>query len=116
MSEAETRQVIERYFDALGTDGFDRIVDTEVTWTVVETGRTVIGVTEVRRHLDALHAAMADTATRPLIVGEASAVLEGDAAAGAERIPFCVVYEVRGASVVAMRLYGRLEGAVLPGG
>jgi limonene-1,2-epoxide hydrolase len=119
MSEAATRQVMQRYFEALGTSGLEEVVDGAVTWTVMETGRVIAGASEVRRHLDSLHAAMTDTRTSDLRIADDAAVLEGDAAAPGrpdERIPFCVVYEVRGDRVCAMRAYGSIESAVLPGG
>jgi hypothetical protein len=64
MSEAATRQVMQRYFEALGTSGLEE---------VAAPGRPD------------------------------------------ERIPFCVIYEVRGDRVCAMRAYGSIESAVLPG-
>ena len=116
MSEATTRQVMEQYFAVLGTPAFDEAVDAAVTWTVMETGEVVAGASDVGRHLDSLHAARTGTSTRDLVVAEGAAVLEGDAAPAGrpdERIPFCVVYEVRGGRVSGMRVFGSLESAVL---
>jgi limonene-1,2-epoxide hydrolase len=98
------------------SEGFADAADPAVTWTVEETGAVVSGAEEVGRHLNALHAAMLDTKRRDLVLADGVAVLEGHASASGrlvERVAFCLVYEVRGGRVAAMRLYGGIEAAVL---
>jgi hypothetical protein len=115
MSVNGVHEAMQRYFETLGTERFVEAVDSEVTWTVTDTGRVVAGADEVKSHVDALHAAMVDTRTQDLLLSEDVAVLEGDCSAPDDpdgRLAFCVIYEVRDGRVSAIRLYGRLEGAV----
>ena len=115
VSVAETQQAMQRYFETLGTDQFPQALDPSVTWTVTDTSEVISGPYEVGQHLDALHAAMAETRTRDLVFSEDMAYLEGDCAAPDEsgrRLAFCVAYETRSGRVCAMRLYGRLEAAL----
>lgn len=118
MGVRDSQETMQRYFETLGTDGFVDDLDPAVTWTVTDTSQVITGPAEVKRHLDALHAAMEDTRTSELVLAEGMAFLEGDCAApgGAERrLAFCVAYETRGGRVTAMRLYGRLEAALEDG-
>lgn len=115
MTALDTQRAMERYFELLGSDGFGEAVAPDVSWTIVDTGEVVRGSHEVAQHLGALHAAMQETRTRDLVVGEDVAVLEGDASAPGEparRTAFCVVYDVREGRVAAMRAYGRIEAAM----
>jgi hypothetical protein len=108
----DVQQAMQRYFDALGSERFLNEVDPGMTWTVTDSGDVIRGSSEVRRHLDTLHAAMVDTRTSDLVLGSEVAVLEGDCTVQdqpGERVAFCVVYEVREQRVSAARLYGRLE-------
>jgi hypothetical protein len=114
MTAEDTRRAMHRYFSVLGSDRFSEAVDEGVTWTVTDTGRVITGVQQVRHHLDALHASMVDTKKRDLVLTDDIAFLEGDCSVQegpAERVAFCIAYEVRYGRVSAMRLYGRLETA-----
>src|SRR3954447_25742099 len=115
MTIDDTKEAMRRYFEALGTESFSDVVDPNVTWTVTDTGHVVSGAPHVRRHLDALHAAMLNTRSRDLVTNDGVAILEGECEVpGDLETPtaFCVVYEVAHGQVVAMRLYGRLEAAL----
>jgi hypothetical protein len=86
-----------------------------VTWTTMETAAVVRGRFAVRDHIHALHRLMADTQTRDVAVRDGTACLEGDCLAvphATVRTAFCLVYDVNGEQITAMRLYGSLESLV----
>jgi hypothetical protein len=111
---AETQRVIDQYFDLMGRDeDFSVCYSPEVTWTMVEAGRTVSGPQAVRAYIRRLHAGMDDSEWGRLAVGSGWAYLEGDTAAGpsapSARLIYCVAYDLADGRIVAMRCYGQLR-------
>jgi hypothetical protein len=110
-----TQQVMDHYFAQMQDgDIADSFAD-DVTWTIIEEGVVVRGRFAVRDHINDLHGLMADTQTRALAVTDGTAYLEGDCLAAPDataRTAFCLVYDVNGDQITAMRLYGCLESRV----
>jgi ketosteroid isomerase-like protein len=120
-----TQQVVDHYFAQMQDgDIADSFAD-DVTWTIIEEGVVVRGRFAVRDHINDLHGLMADTQTRALAVTDGTAYLEGDCLAAPDataRTAFCLVYDVNGDQITAMRVYGSVESrvgaapATVPGG
>ena len=116
MPAEQTRDVMDNYFKALGTGDFSRFFTQDVTWTTMETGAQVRGPRAVQDAVSGLHASMSDFETRPLVVSDDFACIEGSCLPkfGAPgRISYCVTYDLRGDLVTSMRAYGSLA-AMMP--
>jgi ketosteroid isomerase-like protein len=110
-----TQQVMDHYFAQMQDGDIADAFAEEVTWTIIEEGTVVRGRFTVRDHINALHGLMADTQTRAIAVTDGTAYLEGDCLAAPDataRTAFCLVYDVNGDQITAMRLYGSLESRV----
>jgi ketosteroid isomerase-like protein len=121
MSVERTRKVIDEYLtDLLKGGDFARHFAEDVVWTTTETGDRVTGRQAVRDFIQAFHtqAFSARPEVRNVHVGEDFAVLEADfvgthsgSFAGIEptgasvRMPYCVVYDVAGDEITAVRAY-----------
>ena len=103
------------YFAGLMLGEFRQFFADDVTWTTVETGAVVRGPGDVERALLGLHGNMSDMETRRVTLGAGSAYLEGDCRrpAGADRIAYCVAYDLSEGRITAMRAYGPLS-AMMP--
>jgi hypothetical protein len=117
VSVDQTQQVIDRYFEVMGAGGdFSQFYVDEVTWTMLDAGAEIRGAAAVRDYVIALHAQMSDVHTRRIVVSDNAAYLEGDCVnaqdKGAPRIAYCVVYDVTGDRITAMRCYGTF-GAII---
>ncbi|WP_432563873.1 nuclear transport factor 2-like protein [Kineococcus sp. SYSU DK003] len=105
-----TGRLMTAYFAAM-TAGEDLTpyLDPGVTWTDADTGEVFTGPLAVQDHITALHETR--YAARPvgtsLTSAAGRAVLEGCFVAdtGEQRVPFCLVYDLAGSRIVAMRLY-----------
>ncbi len=110
-----TQRVMDRYFEEMENRDIADVLADDVTWTTTETAAVVQGRLAVRDHITALHRLMADTQTREITVTDGTAYLEGDCLAAPDataRTAFCLVYDVNGERVTAMRVYGSLESVV----
>jgi hypothetical protein len=110
-----TQQVMDHYFAQMQDGDIADAFAEAVTWTIIEEGTVVRGRFAVRDHINALHGLMADTQTRAIAVTDGTAYLEGDclpAPDATARTAFCLVYDVNGDQITAMRLYGSLESRV----
>jgi ketosteroid isomerase-like protein len=110
-----TQRVMDRYFAEMENGDMADAFANDVTWTTIETGVVVRGRLAVRDHINALHRLMADTQTREVAVTDGTAYLEGDCLAAPDvtaRTAFCLVYDVYGEQITAMRAYGSLESVV----
>jgi ketosteroid isomerase-like protein len=110
-----TQCVMDRYFAEMEKGDIADVFADDVTWTTIEAGAVVRGRLAVRDHVNALHRLMADTQTREIAVANGTAYLEGDCLAAPDatvRAAFCLVYDVYGEQITAMRLYGSLESVV----
>jgi hypothetical protein len=119
MTSTETRAVIGPYFDLMARgEDFATCYADHVSWTTFDGGTTIVGPTEVRRYLVALHGNMPDSQTRPIVYADKTAYVEGDCAdprsTGADRIAFCVAYDVENGLITSARCYGAL-GFLGPG-
>ena len=115
MTVESTQRLMDRYFAEMENGDIADAFADDVTWTTIETGAVVRGRSAVRDHVNALHRLMADTQSRELAVTDGTAYLEGDCLAApdaAARTAFCLVYDVNGDQITAMRLYGSLESMV----
>jgi len=116
VSVDQTQQVIDRYFEVMGGGDFSQSYVDEVTWTMLDAGAEIRGAAAVRDYVIALHAQMSDVHTRRIVVSDNAAYLEGDCVnaqdKGAPRIAYCVVYDVTGDRITAMRCYGTF-GAII---
>jgi hypothetical protein len=111
MSVAETKKVMDRYFDLMGRQAdFSECCSVDVTWLIADRGEVIHGAATVRDYIIDLHDATTDMHTSRFVVGDESAYLEGDCAAsdlgGNGRVHYCVAYDIRGDAIVAMRCYG----------
>lgn len=111
MSIERTQAMFDRYFDLMGRAAdFAECYAPDVTWLIADTGEVIHGQAQVRDFIVALHARMVDAQTRSFLVGENYAFLEGDCASAdpdlASRTFYCVVYDVTGELIAAMRCYG----------
>ena len=118
MSVAGTQSVMDRYFEAMGAeDDFSRSFDDDVTWLMVDNGQTVRGPGPVRDYILELHSKISSMDSRPLVVTEEHAFLEAHSI-NADNGPgsglhFCLVYDVTGDHISAMRCYGTVA-ALMP--
>jgi len=121
MASNPTRQVIDRYLEALlGRGDFGAFLAEDVKWTTMETGEELHGREPVRAFIDALHTQLFDARpeVRSIVAADGAACLEADfvgthtgefagiPATGAKvRVPYCVVYDVEGDLITALRGY-----------
>jgi ketosteroid isomerase-like protein len=117
MSFEQTQHVLDRYFEEMESGDIARVFGDDVTWTSINTGAVVRGRLAVRDHITALHRQMLDTKTSELVVADSTAYLEGDCLTAPEspsRTAFCLVYDVKGEQITAMRSYGPVESELGP--
>jgi hypothetical protein len=110
-----TQRVMDSYSAAMENGDIADAFADGVTWTTMETAAVVRGRFAVRDHINALHWLMADTQTRDIAVTDGTACLEGGCLAvphATVESAFCLVYDVKGEQITAMRLYGSLESLV----
>lgn len=121
MSSNPTRQVVDSYLEALLARGdFAAFFAEDVTWTTMETGEELLGREQVRDFIDALHTQIFDARpeVRSILAADGAACLEADfvgthtaefagiPATGAKvRVPYCVVYDIQGDHITALRGY-----------
>ena len=112
MSAQSTRDVMDRYFAAMGADeDFSPFFTGDVTWTMVDSGQQVRGPAPVRAYILDLHERMSGGEQRELVVADGHALLEGSSAAPGGAHPdltYCLVYDVGDGRISAMRCYGTL--------
>jgi len=113
MSVTGTRDVLDRYFAAMGAEqDFSEFFDRDVTWVMVDSGDEVRGAAAVRDYILELHRRMQDGDQRELVVADGHAFLEGSSVnAGSGTGPglaFCLVYDISDDHISAMRCYGTL--------
>jgi hypothetical protein len=113
VSIAGTRDVLDRYFAAMGAEkDFSEFFDSDVTWVMVDSGHEVRGAAAVRDYLLELHRRMLDGDQRELVVADGHAFLEGssvNARSGTgPGLAFCLVYDINDGHISAMRCYGTL--------
>ena len=97
----------------MGADeDFSRFLAEDVTWLMVDTGEEMRGPGPVRDYILQLHDRMESGDQRPLVVTEAHAFIEGDrvnVTGGSDSgLAYCLVYEVSGDLISAVRCYGTL--------
>ena len=112
MSVDQTQQVVDRYFDVMVAGGdFSQSYADDVSWTMVDADIEIRGAVAVRDYIIALHAQMAETHTRKIVVSDGAAYLEGDCPdpdkGEPHRIAYCVAYDITGDRITAMRGHGR---------
>lgn len=113
MNATETQTVIDHYFDLMrrGED-FATCYAADVRWTTFDGGTSVLGPANVRDYLIGLHRNMPDIQTRPRAFGAETAHVEGDCAdprsTSADRIAFCVAYDVANGAITSARCYGAI--------
>lgn len=118
MPADQTRRVMSDYFAALGTGQFTQFFTDDVTWTTIENNAEVRGRREVQEAILGLHARMSDMRTRQLVIADQAAYIEGSCAGiggQADRIAYCVAYDLDGPQIASMRAYGALA-AFMPSG
>jgi hypothetical protein len=109
-SVESTQRLMRDYFAVMnaGGDLADFFSD-DVTWINMESGERFSGPAAVRDYITALHTRLYDGTAhgRSLDVTEAHAFLEGDFVGTSTdvRVPFCLVYDVGGDRITAMRFY-----------
>jgi predicted ester cyclase len=121
MSTETTERVLREYGEALLSRGdFARFFSDDVHWTTMETGHEIRGREAVRDYIVALHTVMFDArpVIRGTVIGNGVALLEADfvgrhigeiggvPATGKDvSVSYCVVYEIRGENISALRAY-----------
>jgi hypothetical protein len=113
MTVPGTQSVMERYFSTMGADeDFSRFFAENVTWLMVDSGEEVQGAGPVRDYVLQLHSRMESGDQRPLVVTDAQAFLEGDRVNVSDDnstgLSYCLVYDVSGDLITAMRCYGTI--------
>jgi steroid delta-isomerase-like uncharacterized protein len=121
MSVETSERVLREYGEALLSRGdFSRFFTDDVVWTTMETGDVIRGREAVRDYIVAMHTTLFDA--RPVIrntaVGDTFALLEADfvgkhvgtvgdvPATGKEvDVSYCVVYDIDGDRIRALRAY-----------
>jgi ketosteroid isomerase-like protein len=121
MSAETTERVLREYLEALLSRGdFERFFTDDVLWTTMESGEKIRGREAVRNYIVALHTMIFDArpVIRGTVVSDGVALLEADfvgrhvgeiggvAATGRDvRVPYCVVYDMQGDRISALRAY-----------
>lgn len=113
MSVQTTRELFERYFAAMSaSEDFSTFYEEQVTWLMVDSGQEVRGAAAVRDYVLDLHSRMLSGDQRPLVVADGHGILEGDGVNAQDGESagwsYCLVYDVRGDRIAAMRCYGNL--------
>jgi steroid delta-isomerase-like uncharacterized protein len=125
MSVDATSPTMRSYLDALLARGrFADYFTDDVTWTTVGSGQQLQGREPVRDFLIWMHTRAFDAhpEVKTLLVGDQQAALEADfvgthtgeflgmAATGKSvQVPYCVVYDLRGDKIAALRAYIPME-------
>src|SRR5512132_213337 len=125
MSVDATSPTMRSYLDALlGRGRFADYFTDAVTWTTVGSGQQLQGREPVRDFLIWMHTRAFDAhpEVKPLLVGDQQAALEADlvgthtgeflglAATGKSvQVPYCVVFDLRGDKIAALRAYIPME-------
>lgn len=120
MSVERTRELLDRYFNAMGNDrDFSVFYTDDVTWVMVDSGQEVRGPTAVRDYILELHSKMFDHEQRDLDISDGHAYLEGSAVAERDgsgpRFTYCLVYDFDAGRISTTRCYGTLAALMLPG-
>ena len=114
MSVHSTHILFERYFAAMNADeDFSQSCTADVTWVMVDSGQEVRGAAAVRDYILDLHSKMRGGDQRPLVVADSHAMLEGDSVNRKDGqgpgLFYCLVYDLSGDRITAMRCYGTLS-------
>lgn len=109
-SAESNRRLMADYFDVMNAGGdLAGFFSEDVVWVNMESGEQFTGPAAVRDYITALHTRLFDARAQgqSLDVTDAHAFLEGDFVGTSTdvRVPFCLVYDVNGARISAMRLY-----------
>ena len=109
-SAESNRRLMADYFDVMNAGGdLAGFLSEDVVWVNMESGEQFTGPAAVRDYITALHTRLFDARAQgqSLDVTDAHAFLEGDFVGTSTdvRVPFCLVYDVNGARISAMRLY-----------
>jgi predicted ester cyclase len=121
MSVQATEQTLHSYLDTLlGRGDFTRFFAEDVTWTTMETGDQIRGRTAVADFIIALHSQYFDARpeVKSTVASDGVALIEADFVgthtgefAGidptglAVRVAYCVVYDIPGDKITALRAY-----------
>ncbi|WP_432545456.1 ester cyclase [Kineococcus sp. SYSU DK004] len=121
MSVDTSTGLLQEYVDALLNGGdFARFFTDDVVWTTVDTGERITGRRAVADHITTLHTRVFDARPEVRAMGAVGdhAFLEADFVgthtgrfgdlepAGARvRVPYCVVYDLTGSGISALRLH-----------
>jgi ketosteroid isomerase-like protein len=121
MSVQATEQTLHSYLDTLLSRGdFSRFFADDVVWTTMETGDQIRGRKAVADFIIALHTQFFDARPelKTTVVSDGVALIEADFVGThtAEfvgigptgltvRIPYCVVYDIPGDTITALRVY-----------
>jgi steroid delta-isomerase-like uncharacterized protein len=125
MSVEATATTMRYYLDALIARGeFADYFTDDVAWTIVGTDQQVQGREPVRDFLTWMHTQAFDARpkVKALVVGDGQAVLEADlvgthtgeflgipATGKTVLVPYCVVYDLQGDKIAALRAYIPME-------
>ena len=121
MTLEATAETMRSYLDALVARGdFADYYTDEVTWTTVGTDQELQGRQSVREFLIWMHTQAFDAhpKVKTLVVGDGQAALEADfvgthtgeflgipATGKSVQVPYCVVYDLQGDKITALRAY-----------
>jgi steroid delta-isomerase-like uncharacterized protein len=121
MSVQATSETVRSYLDAfLARGDFADYYSDDVTWTTIGAGQELQGREPVRDFLMWMHTQAFDAhpKVKTLVVGDRQAVLEADfvgthtgeflgipATGKSVHVPYCVVYDLRGDKLAALRAY-----------
>lgn len=121
MATETSERVMREYLEVLLSRGdFGRFFTDDVLWTTMETGEQIRGREAVRDYIVALHTVLFDArpVVRGTVVSGDVALLEADfvgrhigdvggvAATGRDvKVSYCVVYDIRGERIAALRVY-----------
>jgi steroid delta-isomerase-like uncharacterized protein len=121
MSVQATSETVRSYLDAfLARGDFAAYFSDDVTWTTIGAGQELQGREPVLDFLMWMHTQAFDAhpKVKTLVIGDGQAVLEADfvgthtgeflgipATGKSVQVPYCVVYDLRGDKLAALRAY-----------
>jgi hypothetical protein len=104
---------MQQYFAAMGRgEDLSQFFTEDVTWLMADSGEQVRGASAARDYILDLHSRIVSQKSSDLVVTDGKAYLEGffvkSTKATSEDYSYCLVYDLHGSRISAMRCYGTL--------
>jgi hypothetical protein len=110
---------MQQYFATMGRrENLSQFFTEDVTGLMADSGEQVRGATAVRDYILQLHSRIVSQESNGLVVTDAKAYLEGfsvkSTMATSLEYSYCLVYDLHGSRISAMRCYGTLAELMAP--